>query len=210
MNFKSYGPRMVVFLIAASVTLVGAAGATWAASADDLAAGADRERVAAAAVKAAGGGTATDVEHSDDVSGGYEVEIRKPGGSEVDVMLDSRLKVVHRDLDDNDDDFDDNDDNDDAWDDRDDAGDAPLDNDDNPDASRTGRVDADDRALTEAERTKATAAAVKAVGSGTATDVEASDDLGTAFEAEVIDRNGAEWDVELDANYDVVSKTKDD
>jgi uncharacterized membrane protein YkoI len=209
MNFKSYGPRMVVFLIAASVTLVGAAGATWAASADDLAAGAERERVAAAAVKAVGGGTATDVEHSDDVSGAYEVEIRKPDGSEVDVVLDSRLKVIHRDLDDNDDDFGDNDD-DDAWDDRDDAGDAPLDNDDNPDASRTSRVDADDRALTDTERTKATAAAVKAVGSGTATDVEASDDLGTAFEAEVIDRAGAEWDVELDANYAVVSKTKDD
>lgn len=209
MNLLSYGPRMVVFLIAASVILVGAAGATWAASADDLAAGAERERVAAAAVRAAGGGTATDVEHSDDGVGAYEVEIRKPDGGEVDITLDSRLKVVHRDLDDNDDDFADNDD-DDGWDDRDDAGDAPLDNDDNPDASRTNRVDADDRALTKAERTKATAAAVKAVGSGTATDVEASDDVGTAFEAEVIDRTGAEWDVELDASYDVVSKTKDD
>ena len=42
------------------------------------------------------------------------------------------------------------------------------------------------------------------------TDAEASDDLGTAFEAEVRDRNGVEWDVELDANYDVVTKTKDD
>ena len=209
MNFKSYGHRMVVFLIAASVTLVGAAGATWAASADDLAPGAERDRVAAAATQAAGGGTASDVERSDDAGEAYEVEVRKSDGTEVDVTLDGKLRVLHRENDDAD-----NDDGDDAFDnDDDDAYDDDAvrpDNDDNPKVKRTGSVDADDRPLTKAERTKVTAAATKAVGSGTVTDAEASDDLGTAFEAEVRDRNGVEWDVELDANYDVVTKTKDD
>jgi hypothetical protein len=200
MNFKSYGGRMVVFLIAASITLVAAAGTAWAEARNDVR-GADRDRVAAAAVKATGGGTATEVERSDDPGEAYEVEVRKVDGTEVDVVLDGQLRALQREDDDMDND-------DDGYDDgRDET--AP-DNDDNPDASRTSRLDADDRPLTEAERTTATAAAVKAVGSGTATDVEASDDLGTAFEAEVIDRAGAEWDVALDASYDVVSKTKDD
>ena len=200
MNFKSYGGRMVVFLIAASITLVAAAGTAWAEARNDVR-GADRDRVAAAAVKATGGGTATEVERSDDPGEAYEVEVRKVDGTEVDVVLDGQLRALQREDDDMDND-------DDGYDDRRDE--TAPDNDDNPDASRTSRLDADDRPLTEAERTKATAAAVKAVGSGTATDVEASDDLGTAFEAEVIDRAGAEWDVALDASYDVVSKTKDD
>ena len=154
MNFKSYGPRMAVFLIAASVILIAAAGATWAEASDDVR-GADRDRVAAA----------TDV--------------------------------------DDDDDNDDEDGDDDAK--------AVLpDNDDNPHVTRSDDVDSDDRPLTKAEKLKVTTAAAKAVGSGTVTDAEASDDLGTAFEAEVRDRNGVEWDVELNVAYDVVSKTKDD
>ncbi len=202
MNFKSYGHRMVVFLIAASITLVAAAGTAWAEARNDVR-GADRDRVAAAAVKAAGGGTATEVERGDDAGEAYEVEVRKADGTEVDVVLDGRLRALHRENDDMD-----NDDDDDYADDRDDV--VSPDNDDNPDASRTHSGDAEDRALTEAERSRAIAAAVQAVGSGTATDVEASDDLGTAFEAEVTDRAGGEWDVELDASYEVVSKAKDD
>ena len=204
MNFTSYGygRGMVVFLIAASITLVAAAGTAWADERNEVR-GADRDRVAAAAVKAAGGGTATEVERSDDPGEAYEVEVRIADGTEVDVVLDGSLRALQREDDDMDND-------DDGYDDDRDETVSP-DNDDNPDVSRMDRADeADDRALTEAERSKATAAAVKAVGSGTATDVEASDDLGTAFEAEVTDRTGTEWDVELSANYRVVSKTQDD
>jgi uncharacterized membrane protein len=86
---------------------------------------------------------------------------------------------------------------------------APPDNDDNPRVNRFDGVDADDRPLTTTERAKVTAAATQAVGSGTVTDMEASDDFGTAYEAEVYDRAGAEWDVELDASFAVVSKSRD-
>ena len=86
---------------------------------------------------------------------------------------------------------------------------APLDNDDNPGVNRFDGVDADDRLLTSNEQARIAAAATQAVGAGTVTDMEASDDLGTAYEAEVYDRAGAEWDVELDARFAVVSKSRD-
>ena len=86
---------------------------------------------------------------------------------------------------------------------------AAPDNDDNPRVNQSGHVDADDRLLTNNERARIEAAATRAVGSGTVTDMEASDDLGTAYEAEVYDGAGAEWDVELDARFAVVSKSRD-
>jgi uncharacterized membrane protein YkoI len=131
MNFKSYGPRLVFFLVAAAVGLGGFA---WT----ELDADGGADDIAAAAAEA-----------------------------------------------------------------------APLDNDDNPRVNRFDGADADDRPLTASERAKVTAAASQAVGSGTVTDMEASDDFGTAYEAEVYDHGGAEWDVELDARFAVVSKSRD-
>lgn len=86
---------------------------------------------------------------------------------------------------------------------------APDDNDDNPHVGRSHSADADDRPLTGSEKAKIAAAALKAVGSGTVTDMEPSDDLGAAYEAEVYDRTGGEWDVELDATFAVVAKERD-
>lgn len=40
-------------------------------------------------------------------------------------------------------------------------------------------------------------------------DVEASDSPGVAYEAEVRDADGVEWDVRLDADYKVLSKNAD-
>lgn len=134
MNFKSYGGRLVAFLIVSAVILTAAAALTWAETRDDLPASAAGSQAIAA---------------------------------------------------------------------------TPPDNDDNPQVGRSGGWDADDRPLTGSERTRIAAAAVKAVGSGTVTDMEASDDLGTAYEAEVYDRTGAEWDVELDATFSVVTKSRD-
>jgi uncharacterized membrane protein YkoI len=44
---------------------------------------------------------------------------------------------------------------------------------------------------------------------GTVTDVEASDDPGEAYEVEVVDADGVEWTVELDADYVVLDARAD-
>ena len=129
MNFKSYGPRPIWFMVVAAAIAFG--GVAWAETRDDVRP-ADHQRIAAA-----------------------------------------------------------------------------PDNDDNPHVTPTGYVDADDRLLTSNEQAQIAAAATKAVGSGTTTDMEASDDAGTAYEAEVHDSAGVEWDVELDAKFAVVSKSRD-
>ena len=41
-----------------------------------------------------GGGTVLDVEGSDDAGEAYEVDVRMPDGTEVDVVLDKDLKVL--------------------------------------------------------------------------------------------------------------------
>ncbi|MDI6105674.1 PepSY domain-containing protein [Actinoplanes sp. NEAU-A12] len=70
---------------------------------------------------------------------------------------------------------------------------------------------ADGPVLTAEQRTSAETAARDAVGGGTVLDVEAAGVGGTAaYEAEVSDAAGKEWDVELDAAFKVLTKTADD
>lgn len=183
MNTSILRRKRVVLPALATVAVLAVGGTVWAASADDVS-GDERDRVAAAATKAAGGGEAVEVEKSDDLGEAYEVEVRVDG-REVDVTLDEDLKPV---ADDRDDDRDDRDD----------------DRDDRPD-----RPDADDRVLSATERASAERAALAAVGSGTVLDVDPSDDPGTAYEAEVRDAQGVEWDVDLDASFAVVAKHAD-
>lgn len=177
--------KRVILPALATVAVLAVGGTVWAASADDVN-GDERDRVAAAATKAAGGGEAVEVEKADDPGEAYEVEVRLADGSEVDVTLDADLGVVAKDRDDQED----ADDADDA----DDAGERP---------------DADDRALTAAERASAEKAALAAVGSGTVVDVDPSDDPGVAYEAEVRDAKGVEWDVDLAADFTLVAKQAD-
>ena len=158
----------------------------WTASANADVQGSERDRVANAAVQAAGGGTVVDAEASDDRGEAYEVEVRKDDGTEVDVTLDKDLNVVSQDADDRDDDTE-----------------------RRRHRCRRGR-DADDRALSAAERQSAEQAALDAVGGGTVTQVEASDDRGEAYEVEVRDADNTEWDVELDADFKVLRKTAGD
>ena len=66
--------------------------------------------------------------------------------------------------------------------------------------------DADDRALSAAERNSAEKAAQNAVGGGTIVDLDASDDRGEAYEVEVRKANGTEWDVTLDSEFKVLDK----
>ena len=72
--------------------------ATSGAGAGDLT-GADYDQASAAAVAAAGGGTVTDADRSDDAGVAYEVDVRLDDGTEVDVDLDAAFGVVRTDVD---------------------------------------------------------------------------------------------------------------
>ncbi|GLY07615.1 PepSY domain-containing protein [Actinoplanes rectilineatus] len=65
-------------------------------------------------------------------------------------------------------------------------------------------------ALTDVQRGDAEKAVLAAFPGGTVLDVEAGDDQGVAYEAEVRDAAGKEWDVDLDAAFTVLTKTEDD
>jgi uncharacterized membrane protein YkoI len=82
---------------------------------------------------------------------------------------------------------------------------ADDDNDDND-----GSDDSDGRMLGAAERTAAEQAALDAAGGGTVLEAESGGDRGEAYEVEVRDPDGTEWDVELDAGYEVLRKSVDD
>ena len=60
---------------------------------------ADYDRAAAPALAAAGGGTVTDADRSDDAGVAYEVDVRLDDGTEVDVDLDQAFGVVRTDVD---------------------------------------------------------------------------------------------------------------
>ncbi|WP_051570908.1 PepSY domain-containing protein [Cryptosporangium arvum] len=168
----------------AVVAALAVGGGVWAttASANDEVRGGDRDRVAEAAVEAAGGGTATDVETSDDRGEAYEVEVRREDGTEVDVTLDKDLKVVTKETD------------------APDAGTA---------AAPSGSPEADDRPLTPAEQASAEKAAVAAVPGSTVLDVDRGDRAGVAYEVEVRTTDNVEWNVDLDSAFAVVGKTAD-
>lgn len=197
MNTTKLRSKRVLIPAIATVAVLGVGATVWTATADDNLEGAERDRVAAAAVEAAGGGEAVDVETSDDRGEAYEVEVRRDDGTEVDVALDENLEVVRQDEDGDDDGG------------ADDDGDSSDDADDADEGTDVAGNDADDRVLGDAERADAEKAALAAVGGGTVIQVEASDDTGEAYEAEVRDRDGAEWDVVLDADFTVLSKTAD-
>lgn len=193
MNTAKLRSKRVIIAGVAVAAALGAGGTVWATAAQaDEVTGNDRDRIGQAATQAVPG-TVLDVETSDDQGEAYEVDVRKADGSEVSVHLDKDLKVLSQEPDD---DNGPDDDNDDA--------------DDNDDNDGTGAPDADDRVLTAEERASAEKAAIDAVGAGsTILDVEASGDPGVAFEAEVRDSAGKEWDVDLDAAFKVVTKTED-
>lgn len=177
MNTAKVRSKRVILPTIAAVAALGIGGAVWSSAASADLRGSERDRVGNAAVRAVGG-TAVEVEASDDRGEFYEVEVRKDDGTEVKVSLDKNLNVISQEVDDRDD----NGDND----------------------------DADDRALSASERTSAQRAALNAVNGGTVTEVEASDDRGVAYDVEVRGTDNTEWEVELDAGFQVLRKTVDD
>ena len=94
MNISKLRRKRVILPTIAALAVLGVGGTVWTASANDSVQGDERDRVGAAAVEAAGGGTAADVESSDDRGEAYEVEVRMDDGTEVDVTLDQDLNVV--------------------------------------------------------------------------------------------------------------------
>jgi hypothetical protein len=160
MNIATLRRKRVLLPALAAVAVIGVGGTVWTASAQDEVRGTDRDRAAAAAEKAAGGGTAVEVEAGDDAGEAFEVEVRTGDGREVDVALDENLEPLGQDADDRDDD------------DTDGIEDADRDND---------APDGDDRAVSAEERRSAEQAALSAVGGGTVEQVEGSDDRGEAF-----------------------------
>ncbi len=54
----------------------------------------EADRAGAAALRATGGGTVQETERDDEKGATFEVEVRKPDGSVVDVRLDSSYRVV--------------------------------------------------------------------------------------------------------------------
>jgi uncharacterized membrane protein YkoI len=200
MNVSKLRSKRIVIPTVAAAAVIGVGGVVWSSASADELRGEHLDRASRAAIDAVGGGRVTDSEKGDE-DGAYEIEVTKDDGTQVDVHLDERYQVLSQDPDDDrhdddtdDDTVDDTDDGDDA-DDTDDARDDP---------------DADDRALGDTERAAVERAALAAVGGGTVTDAEASDDPGEAYEVEIRAADGTEWTVELDAAYEVLDQRADD
>ena len=186
MDTTTFRSKRVVLPALAAVAALGIGGVVWSSVANADLGGSERDRVAAAATQAVGG-TAVDVETSDDVGEAYEVEVRRADGTEVDVSLDKNLHVVSQETD------------------HADADEDAFGRDDHQDDT----PEADDRALSASEQTSVEKAALNAVNGGTVTKVEAGDDLGEAYEVEVRRANGTEVDLSLDKNLHVVSQDVD-
>ncbi len=98
MNANAINVRTLVIAAAvAMLVALGGAGIAYANGADpeEQLTGPDAQKAKSAAIAAVGGGTVTEVEREDDGSaGGFEVEVKREDGSQVEVHLDGDYKVV--------------------------------------------------------------------------------------------------------------------
>ncbi|HEV8152357.1 MAG TPA: hypothetical protein VGP78_05455 [Solirubrobacteraceae bacterium] len=90
--------RKVVIAAGAAVVLaaggVGIANAVAGSDGEGGATGPDAQRAEAAALRLIPGGTANAVERDSENGATWEVEVRRPDGSTVDVRLDERFNLV--------------------------------------------------------------------------------------------------------------------
>lgn len=70
-------------------------------------------------------------------------------------------------------------------------------------------IEPDDRPIGQAELDRVRDGALAAVGGGIVTDIDRSDDLGVAYEVEVVE-NGMDVDVHLDGDLNPVAQSYDD
>lgn len=184
--------RVIIPTVAAVAVLGIGGGVAWAVTEnDERLTGSQSQRAEEAALAEVGGGRVLEAEVDDD--GGnrhYELEVVDTEGTAWDVVLDEAFQVVVAAEDNRDDDRDD---------DRVDAAE------DGADGSR----EADEQPVTAEERQRVGAAAAGAVPGGKAVDVDRSDDAGTAWEVEVRDAQGRDWDVTLDAQLAVLDSVRD-
>ncbi|WP_051973324.1 PepSY domain-containing protein [Cryobacterium sp. MLB-32] len=137
------------------------------------------QRASAAALAETGAGTVTSAERTDDGGPEYNLEVRLENGDEVDVELNGSFDVVYvGDLDPN----------------TSGLSSAPVAT--AAPAQPTAEQDA-------AARANAEAAALAAVGSGTVTEFDRSDDADHVYEVEITLSDGRDVDVELDATFRV-------
>lgn len=178
--------RILVPTLATAAVLVAGGGVAYAVLEDDeKLAGSQRDRAEQAALAEVDGGRVVEAEADDE--GGqrqYELEVVDVDGVEWDIVLDESFEVV---VADRDDDVDDGDD----------------------DADDRGDADADDAPVSAADRERAGAAAEAAVPGGEAVDVDHGDTAGVAWEVEVVDGQGRDWDVTLDEQLTVLDAVRD-
>lgn len=144
----------------------------------------DRERASEAALRATGGGVVTDAKGGDDDDTyAYEIEVTFSNGVDVEVELDENFEVLNR---------------------------PPKASFFTSDSSSStegptpnARLDADDRPLTGDTFNKASAAALKATGTGKVVETGGSDDSDHAYEVDVLLPNGEDVTVELDLAFNV-------
>jgi hypothetical protein len=185
--------RIVIPAVATVAVLTVGGGVAWAAFDEDRAlAGDQRDRAERAALAEVGSGRVLDADVDDE--GGqrlYELEVVDAAGTEWDVVLDEEFAVVLADKDD-------------ARDAR-DARDAAAD-----DTADDAADDiADDAPVSAADRERVGAAAAAAVPGGKAVDVDRGDRSGVAWEAEVVDAKGRDWNVTLDESLTVLDSVRD-
>ena len=144
----------------------------------------DREKASEAALRATGGGVVTDAKGGDDNDTyAYEIEVTFSNGVDVEVELDENFKVVNRPPK---------------------ASFFTSDADSSTEEpSPNARLDADDRPLTGDTFNKASAAALKATGTGKVIETGGSDDSDHAYEVDVLLPNGEDVTVELDLAFKV-------
>ena len=145
----------------------------------------DHQRASEAALRATGAARVNEVElpHDDDKYA-FEVEVRFSNGAEVDVELDENFKVMNS---------------------------PPTASDFSEDVSSPSEptaepnigLDADDRPLTGEIFNRASAAALKATGTGKVIETGGSDDSDHAYEVDVLLPNGEDVTIELDEKYRV-------
>jgi hypothetical protein len=97
---------LVIAVAVAMLVALGAAGIAYANGGDseEQVTGSDAQKAESAAIEAVGGGTVTEVERDDGddgygTSGGYEVEVTRNDGSQLEVHLDGDYDVVGQEAD---------------------------------------------------------------------------------------------------------------
>jgi uncharacterized membrane protein YkoI len=88
--------RIVAVGIAVAALAAGGGGIAYAVGGgSEQVTGSSAERAKAAALAAVGGGTVSDIERQDgDGAGAFEVEVRRPDGSQVEVYVGASYRVI--------------------------------------------------------------------------------------------------------------------